>query len=71
MSSLLGIHSNRHRNPGFLSFEESYSYFNWIHNYYGNPNRLPRPKEKLQKLFITKIWLSYKEFVDFIEPYYR
>ena len=52
MSSLLGIHSNRHRNPGFLSFEESYSYFNWIHNYYGNPNRLPRPKEKLQKLFI-------------------
>jgi hypothetical protein len=67
----LGIHSNQHKRPGFLSIEEAFSYLNWIHRYYGHGHRQPPTQANVQQKFSSKIWLSYKDFIGFIEPYYR
>ena len=71
LSSLLGIHSNQHKKAGFLRIEEAFSYLNWIHSFYGRENRQPPTLEKVQKKFSSKSLLSYKDFISFIEPYYR
>jgi hypothetical protein len=66
----LRINSNQHQRPGYLIADEAYNYLNWIHNFYGSPSKFPLPDEVRRK-FTSKPAISYKEFVDFIEPYYR
>ena len=70
LSNVLGIYSNHHSRPGYLNTNEAYSYLNWIHTYYGNPKRPPKPEE-IHRRLSSKPWMTYKEFIDFIEPYYR
>ena len=69
LTSLLKMYQIHNEMPGYLNKEEAYSYLMWVYEFYGKPVQFPNLNDVRYKLN-SKPFISFEEFVDFIEPYY-